>query len=188
NAQKVEGLEPWFPFQSEDEWELAPWLMESGASQGKIDWFLKLNKIQNDVKPSFQTKCAFLQYIDSLPQGPEFTCTPMKVIGDLKDADSNFWTETLELWHQDPLDCVAEILGNPLFENHQTYCPQHVFQQQQQDGSPFNQEYNEMWTADWWWETQVNFQDMMWRLLKLTRDIGQASRPCDNCTSYPSIR
>ena len=43
--QKVEGLEPWFPFPSEDEWELARWLVESGASQSKIDSFLKLKAV-----------------------------------------------------------------------------------------------------------------------------------------------
>ncbi|KAJ3756732.1 hypothetical protein EV360DRAFT_47473 [Lentinula raphanica] len=43
--QMKAGLQPWSPFQSEDEWELARWLMESGTSHGKIDQFLKLNKV-----------------------------------------------------------------------------------------------------------------------------------------------
>lgn len=43
--QRVEGLEPWFPFPSEDEWELACWLVESGASQLKINSFTKLKVV-----------------------------------------------------------------------------------------------------------------------------------------------
>ena len=43
--QMDEGLAPWFPFESEDEWELARWLMTSGISQKKIDSFLKLHKV-----------------------------------------------------------------------------------------------------------------------------------------------
>jgi hypothetical protein len=43
--QKAEGQEPWFPFPSEDEWELARWLMESAASQSKIDSFMKLKAV-----------------------------------------------------------------------------------------------------------------------------------------------
>ena len=43
--QKAEDLEPWFPFPSEDEWELARWLVESGASQSKIDSFMKLKTV-----------------------------------------------------------------------------------------------------------------------------------------------
>jgi hypothetical protein len=43
--QRAEGQEPWFPFPSEDEWELTQWLMESAASQSKIDSFLKLKVV-----------------------------------------------------------------------------------------------------------------------------------------------
>ncbi|KAJ3725296.1 hypothetical protein C8R42DRAFT_576029, partial [Lentinula raphanica] len=134
------GVQPWSPFQSEDEWELARWLMESGASQGKIDEFLKLKKIRNDVQPQFRNKWNFLQYIDSLPRGPAFTCTPMKIVGDLKDESNDFLTETLELWHRDPLECVAKILANPLFKEHQAYSPERVYLEQK-DGVPSNREY-----------------------------------------------
>jgi hypothetical protein len=44
--QKAEDEEPWFPFPSEDEWELARWLMESAASQSKIDSFMKLKAVR----------------------------------------------------------------------------------------------------------------------------------------------
>lgn len=40
--QKMADEAPWAPFESEDEWELARWLMESGISQKKTDSFLKL--------------------------------------------------------------------------------------------------------------------------------------------------
>ena len=43
--QKKAGDAPWAPFETEDEWELARWLMTSGMSQTKIDSFLKLNKV-----------------------------------------------------------------------------------------------------------------------------------------------
>lgn len=37
-----DGLEPWAPFASVEEWELAKWLMTSEVSQSKISEFLKL--------------------------------------------------------------------------------------------------------------------------------------------------
>ena len=43
--QREAGEAPWTPFESEDEWELARWLMSSGVSQKKINEFLKLNKV-----------------------------------------------------------------------------------------------------------------------------------------------
>jgi hypothetical protein len=46
NMQKVEGSDPWSPFTSKEEWELARWLMCSGVSQTKIDKFLKLDIVR----------------------------------------------------------------------------------------------------------------------------------------------
>jgi len=43
DRQKAEGSDPWSPFASKEEWELARWLMGSGVSQTKIDEFLKLD-------------------------------------------------------------------------------------------------------------------------------------------------
>jgi hypothetical protein len=45
DEQKRAGDAPWAPFETEDEWELARWLMTSGMSQTKMDSFLKLNKV-----------------------------------------------------------------------------------------------------------------------------------------------
>lgn len=45
DEQKKAGDAPWAPFETEDEWELARWLMTSGVSQTKMHSFLKLNKV-----------------------------------------------------------------------------------------------------------------------------------------------
>ncbi|KAJ4484469.1 hypothetical protein C8R41DRAFT_769753 [Lentinula lateritia] len=82
----------------------------------------------------------------------------MKIIGNIKDTNGDFRTEILELWHRNPLECVAEILANPLFANDQVFEPERVFRQQK-DGVPSNREYNEMWTGNWWWDTQDMLPD-----------------------------
>src|ERR1700679_1149001 len=48
-VQISEGSAPWFPFESEDEWELGRWLMTSGISQKKINSFLKLHKVSTST-------------------------------------------------------------------------------------------------------------------------------------------
>lgn len=50
DEQKKAGDAPWAPFESEDEWELARWLITSGVSQSKMDSFLKLNKVCHIVR------------------------------------------------------------------------------------------------------------------------------------------
>jgi len=45
DQQREARLEPWSPFESEDEWELARWLMSAGVSQKKMDTLLKLKLV-----------------------------------------------------------------------------------------------------------------------------------------------
>ncbi|KAJ7501398.1 hypothetical protein B0H11DRAFT_1653535, partial [Mycena galericulata] len=75
------GRAPWEPFESEDEWELARWLVTSGTSQTKVDEFLKLKK-----------------RIDALPQGPKWECYPFELVGDELGEDGKLRTEILEIW------------------------------------------------------------------------------------------
>lgn len=44
--QKAAGNAPWYPFESEEEWELAQWLMTSGLRQKKTDAYLKLKAVR----------------------------------------------------------------------------------------------------------------------------------------------
>ncbi|KAJ7820185.1 hypothetical protein B0H14DRAFT_3472539 [Mycena olivaceomarginata] len=67
-AGAKKGNAPWEPFESEDEWEMAHWLMTSGLSGKKTDSYLKLKKVRDGIKPSFHNNRAFLKRIDSLPE------------------------------------------------------------------------------------------------------------------------
>lgn len=130
--QRAEGQEPWFLFPSKEKWELAHWLMELAASRSMIDSFLNLKVVQclthdnhhsgliiiskvRGIAPAYKNVCEFLKYIDALPLGLKFSYTPLKVVGDMKNANGNNHIETLELWHHDPVECIAELFGNPSF-------------------------------------------------------------------------
>jgi len=60
--------------------------------------------------------------------------------------------EKLELWRRDPVECVKELMGNPMLKDSLKYVPEWHFL----DKEGVNHVFNEMWTADWWWDTQVN--------------------------------
>ncbi|KAF8982941.1 hypothetical protein BDQ17DRAFT_1437652 [Cyathus striatus] len=53
NTQREMGRPPWHPFDSEEEWELAQWLITSGISQKKLGQFLNLQLISytNTIEP-----------------------------------------------------------------------------------------------------------------------------------------
>ncbi|KAJ7463128.1 hypothetical protein B0H11DRAFT_2159912 [Mycena galericulata] len=150
--QKEGGHAPWYPFESEDEWELARWLMTSGLSQKKMDEYLKLKSVREGIDPSFKDNRTFLKFVDSLPEGPKWFCFPYKLVGDELDADGKPKEEIVEMWHRDPVEIVRELLANPSFTK-QGYKPIRVFKRFE-DGHYSNQEFTEMWTADWWWKIQ----------------------------------
>ena len=60
--------------------------------------------------------------------------------------------ERLELWRWDPVECVKELMDNPIFKNSLEYTLQKHFSDEEGN----NHMFDEMWTGDWWWNTQVN--------------------------------
>lgn len=65
--------------------------------------------------------------------------------------DGHFLCEDLELWRRDPVDCTAELIGNPTFDGNIAYAPERVYT----DETATIRRYDEMWTAEWWWIMQV---------------------------------
>ncbi|KAJ7106620.1 hypothetical protein C8R44DRAFT_834329 [Mycena epipterygia] len=61
-------------------------------------------------------------------------------------------SERLDLWWRDPVECVAELIGNPAFKDAMRYAPQKLYADK--DGKV--EVIDEMWTASWWWEIQVS--------------------------------
>jgi hypothetical protein len=136
------------------------------------------------VAPTYKNTRGFFKYIDALPPGLEFFCTPLKVKGDLTDANGDNRIETLELWHRDPIKCIAELLGNPFFRGKQQYAPRRVFRNK--DGT--NQEFGEMWTADWWWKIQVSDHNIKGILReRLTLTIGTITCWCNSSPCHHRI-
>ncbi|KAJ7586638.1 hypothetical protein C8J56DRAFT_787323 [Mycena floridula] len=140
----------WAPFSSEDEWEFAHWIITSGTSQADTEKLLKLHLVKTSMKPSFKNKHAFLQKIDALPQASQWSCEGKVIEGKIKGPKGEFLTENVEVWMRDPLECIEELVGNPMFEEYLDYAPYHVYYRS--DGT--NRGFDEMATGDWWWKAQ----------------------------------
>ena len=67
------------------------------------------------------------------------------------DANGTPVIESVDLWFQDPVECVQALIGNPTFREHLSYVPQKVFTSK----SGTTRIYDEAWTEDWWWSMQV---------------------------------
>ncbi len=109
-------------------------------------------QIKNRLDTSFNSKDQLLQKVNHLPQGVEWKCTGLNVKGDLKGQDGVEMSELLELWHRDPVECVRELIGNPAFRDSMQFAPERLYE----DELGKQEVWNEMWTGQWWWETQVS--------------------------------
>ena len=97
----------------------------------------------------------FLKLVDKLPTGPEWSCRLVQVHGDggpIEDDPPEGDSEELELWMQDPVTCIQELIGNPAFNRSMAYAPEKVYTDREGQTCC----YNKMWTGDWWWKTQVS--------------------------------
>ncbi|KAJ7447660.1 hypothetical protein FB451DRAFT_1535820, partial [Mycena latifolia] len=146
--QILQGAEILGPFENDDEWELAKWLIKN-VGHNQMEAFLKL-PIINGLDTAYKTKSQLLQAVDDLPGGVGWKLEKVVLKGDLKDDDNKDIVETLELWYRDPVGCIRELMGNPVFRDVMQYAPQRVFE----DMEAKSEVINEMWTAAWWWKLQ----------------------------------
>jgi hypothetical protein len=113
-----------------------------------------VSQIQNAKCTSFHNTRSLLQKIDTLPSGPEWTCETLEVVGDIVDESGAPKAETVELWRQNPVECVQELIGNPEFKEYMKYAPYRLYES---DDST-NQCWDKMATGSWWWDIQVRFK------------------------------
>ena len=89
--------------------------------------------------------------IDALPGGVEWQREEITLQGDLVDTEGKFLTEALEIWYRDPVACVKELIGNPMFRDVLQYKPSREWL----DEEGTQEVITEMSSARWWWDLQV---------------------------------
>ncbi|KAF8179782.1 hypothetical protein K438DRAFT_2172963 [Mycena galopus ATCC 62051] len=150
--QKESGDSEFAPFVDGDEWDLARWLSKN-VSQTATEEYLQL-PINKKAKLSFHNNRAFLNKIDKLPTGPDWSCEIVTVVGNKHDETDKMMSEELELWMRDPVECIKELMSNPAFKDHMAYAPEKVYSSP--EGEEKSRILDEMWTADWWWKIQAS--------------------------------
>ncbi|KAG9030543.1 hypothetical protein FS837_003250 [Tulasnella sp. UAMH 9824] len=161
-SQRLTDIPTYHPFQSQSEWEFAEWIMKSGVSQQDTDRLLK-SRMYSELREkssafnTFHDNRSFLKTIDSLPElgQAKWRHIEITVDGNVTGPDGRLMSETVELWMRDPVECVAELIGNPTFRDAMHYTP---IQEMAVDNDGIGEEpdrfFEEMWSGDWWWQVQ----------------------------------
>ncbi|KAG8909475.1 hypothetical protein FRC00_010035, partial [Tulasnella sp. 408] len=106
---------------------------------------------------TFNDNRSFLKTIDSLPElgQAKWRHIEITVDGNVTGPNGQPMSETVELWMRDPVECVAELIGNPTFHDAMHYTP---IQEMAADNDDSDEEpdrfFEEMWSGDWWWQVQ----------------------------------
>ncbi|KAJ7088511.1 hypothetical protein B0H15DRAFT_982284 [Mycena belliarum] len=181
--QKAAGVGCHAPFLDGEEWDLASWLSKH-VSQTATDEYLKLPITQRRTKVSYHNNYAYMQKVDQLPTGPRWRCEIVTAAGNQLDENDEMMTEDLELWKRDPVECIKELMGNPAFHDYMAYVPERVYGSE--DGSESSRILDEMWTANWWWETQKKLPPgIVISPVILSSDKTQLTRHQGDKTAWP---
>ncbi|KAK0493964.1 hypothetical protein EDD18DRAFT_1355885 [Armillaria luteobubalina] len=146
NKQILKQEEVLGPFQDDEEWELAKWLIKN-MGHSAAEEFLKLPMISLCAQPQYKTKQQLYNRINDLPQGEgtNWKCYEFEYEGNIPDnkdpSDMKMKKENLEMWFHNPLKIVCELISNPVFKDVMAYAPIQMFM----DPEGQNQVFNEMW-------------------------------------------
>ncbi|KAG2073150.1 hypothetical protein BDR04DRAFT_1011225, partial [Suillus decipiens] len=152
--KESEGENEWAPFFTRKEWELAEWLIKS-LRQTRTDEFLKLlivSLTKNRTQPSFHNNPLFLQKVDELPHGAAWSCKKVRVQGNQTDETGQPMHEDVKLWMCNPVECIKDLIRNPLFKDHMVYAPARAYT----DPTGLHRVIDDMWTTDWWGDKQAS--------------------------------
>jgi hypothetical protein len=86
----------------------------------------------------------FLQDVDILPCGPHWIYKKIYLKGRHKYR--------LCVYFRDVVKVVHNIIGNPALKGHTKYAPERLWTSIKQ----IMRVIEDMWTGDWWWQTQVS--------------------------------
>lgn len=61
--------------------------------------------------------------------------------------------QTFELWKRNPIECIRELIGNPVFKDQLHYASERMYE----DDKGTRPLFSDMWTGEWWERLQVCF-------------------------------
>ncbi|KAJ7705815.1 hypothetical protein B0H16DRAFT_1346020 [Mycena metata] len=131
---------PYAPFTSKLDWEVAKWAKLRGAGSTAFSQLLKIDGVRDSLDLSYNNSVQLNKIIDEkLPGHPKFTRTQVVVDG-----------EVYHLYSRDILECVRALWGDSDFTPYLFVAPERHYI----DKDKTIRMYHNMHTGEWWWSTQ----------------------------------
>ncbi|KAF9053413.1 hypothetical protein BJ165DRAFT_1320201, partial [Panaeolus papilionaceus] len=131
---------PYAPFSTQQEWELAKWAKLRGLGSTAFDKLMKIRGIKESLGLSFSNTTELNKIIDDLPaRRPRFERHEVLV-----------GSEVCEVYFRDAMECVKALYSNPEFAPYLVFKPEMHYT----DTTMSTRIYHDMHTGKWWWSTQ----------------------------------
>ncbi|KAJ7100980.1 hypothetical protein B0H15DRAFT_770315 [Mycena belliarum] len=135
---------PYAPFTSKLDWEVARWAKLRGSGSTAFTDLLKIPGVRNALGLSYGNSVQLNQIIDNkLPGRPKFERSEVVVAG-----------EAFDLYSRNIIDCVRALFGDTDFAPYLFVVPERHYA----DKDRTIRLYHNMHTAKWWWSTQVQVE------------------------------
>ncbi|KAJ6497170.1 hypothetical protein C8R47DRAFT_972715 [Mycena vitilis] len=136
---------PWAPFTSQVDWEIAKWAKLRGSTSTAFTDLLSIDGVPEALGLSYKNSRELNQIIDKqLPEGrPTFTRQEV-VVGD----------EAFDVYFRPIVDCLKALYGDPEFAQDLVFMPERHYS----DADKTVRFYDDMHTAEWWWRTQKTLE------------------------------
>lgn len=132
--------DPWSPFSSEDDFNLASWFVRSKVAKSQIDAYFAEGLGGTDSR-SFQSAYTLRQHLDVLDPFREYLVWSEAAIDDGQHSRT--------IYYRNVVDCVRYLIRQVAYRSDMVYAPIREYD------SSGQRLYSEMHTADWWWDMQV---------------------------------
>jgi len=132
--------DPWSPFSSENDFNLASWLVWSKVAKSQIDVYFAEGLGSTDSR-SFRSAYTLRQHLDILDRFREYLVWAVASIDDGRHATT--------FNYQNMIDCVRYLIREVVYSSDMVYAPIREYD------SSGERLYSEMHTVDWWWDMQV---------------------------------
>ncbi len=152
-ASTIDKDDPWWPFGSRHDWNLASWFSRAGCGKGDIeDYFKEPDFFQNEDSTNshaIRTHIDLMRHIYSIPYGipggDHWQQQEIRIKSQMKDGKAAVYF----VKYRSVKECISFLLGFPPFAADMAFAPVRKFH-----GDRAARVYDEMYTGEWWWETQ----------------------------------
>ncbi|KAG0692011.1 hypothetical protein DFH29DRAFT_883251 [Suillus ampliporus] len=143
-AHLADDENPYYPFASKIEWEVARWAKLHGASSTAFSDLLSIDGVSESLGLSFKNTNELNKVIDhELPTGcPKFKWEQIIIAG-----------ESFDVYYHNVIQYVQSLYGDPNFARYLTFAPECHYTNEDQTVCLFH----DMHTGKWWWNTQTAY-------------------------------